>query len=68
MQAAYVPIFAHELTKRYLDDDIERLTSPSVETQVEISHWHEQLINEVVGNLQQKVSSERLFALRWKVV
>lgn len=37
------------------------------DAQDEIDRRREQLINEIEGKLQQKVSSHQLFAVRWKV-
>ena len=37
------------------------------DAQDEIDRRREQLINEIEGKLQQKVSSERLFTVRWTV-
>ena len=37
------------------------------DAQDEIDRRREQLINEIEGKLQQKVSSQQLFAVRWQV-
>lgn len=59
--------FAYELTKRWPSDSMEKLAGALVDTQDDIDHRREQLIAEIEGKLQQRVSQEGLFSIRWKL-
>jgi hypothetical protein len=75
--------FAHELNKRCPSDSIEKLAGALVDALVdlnphqieaalfdtpdEIDRRRERLIAEIEGKLQQKITTQELFAIRWKV-
>lgn len=77
-QAKY---FAHELTKRCPSDSLEKLAGQKqvkalesqrntkrralFDAQDEIDRRREQLIAEIEGKLQQRVSQTTLFSIRW---
>ena len=37
------------------------------DAQDEIDRWREQLIADIEGKLQQQISQEKLFSIRWKI-
>jgi hypothetical protein len=67
LTAYHAKYFSHELTKRCPSDSVEKLPRARVDTQDEIDRRREQLIKEIEGKLQQRVSSEHVFTIRWTV-
>lgn len=57
--------YAFELTKRCPIDSVEKLAGALVDAQDDIDRRREQLIAEIEGKLQQRVSQTPLFSIRW---
>lgn len=59
--------FTHETTKWYPPDSFERLVSSFVDAQDDIDLRRKERITEIVRKLQQKITAQQLFAVRWTV-
>lgn len=59
--------FAHELMLRHSSKSAEELSGAHVDAQDEVDRQRELRIGEIEGKLQQMISQEDLFTLRWRL-
>ncbi len=57
--------FAHELTRRFPPDSVEKLTGALVDAQDEVDRHRDSLIASIEGKLAQRITSTVLFSVWW---
>ena len=60
--------FAHELTRRYPSDSLQKLAASLFDAQDEVDKRKENLIEEIEARMKQKIETNELFAIKWKLI
>ena len=60
--------FAHELTRWYPSDSLQKLAASLFDAQDEVDKRKENLIEEIEARMKQKIETNELFAIKWKLI